>query len=59
MARTAEDVESADFRAPEMAAAGASARVDCVEVVLPNYIVTPNSSGTQRLMEAASLVQDG
>lgn len=45
VARTAEDVESADFRAPEMAASGASARVDCVEVVLPNYTMQPNSSG--------------
>ena len=54
MARTAEDVESADFRAPEMAASGASARVDCVEVVLPNCIMKPNNSGIHRLVEAAS-----
>lgn len=42
---TAEDVESAAFQAPEMAAAGASAPVDCVEVVLQNYVMKPNSSG--------------
>lgn len=39
---TTEDVEAAAFRAPEMAASGASARVDFVEVVLPNYTVKPN-----------------
>lgn len=54
MAQRVEDVESAHFWAPEMAASGASARVDCVEVVLPHCIMKPNHSGVQRLMEAAS-----
>lgn len=45
MAPTAEDVKAAPFRAPEMAASGASARVDCVEVVLPRYTMKPNSLG--------------
>lgn len=42
---TTEDVEGAAFRAPEMAASGASARIDFVEVVLPNYITKPNIFG--------------
>lgn len=45
MARTAEDVEAAAFRAPEMAASGASVRVDCVEVVLLHYTMKPNHFG--------------
>lgn len=39
---TTDDVETAAFRASEMAASGASARIDFVEVVLPNYIMKPN-----------------
>lgn len=42
MTPTTEDVETAAFLAPEMAASGASARIDFVEVVLPNSIMKPN-----------------
>ena len=42
---TTDDVEAAAFRSPEMAASGASARIDFVEVVLPNYIMKPNIFG--------------
>ena len=45
MTPTTEDVEAAAFRAPEMAASGASARIDFVEVVLPNCIMKPNIFG--------------
>lgn len=45
MAPTAEDVKAAPFRAPEMAASGASARVDYVEVVLPCYTMKPKQFG--------------
>lgn len=45
MTPTTDDVEAAAFRSPEMAASGASARIDFVEVVLPNYIMKPNIFG--------------
>jgi len=36
-----------------LAAAGAAAGVDCVEVVLPHPVRKPNHAGTRRLTEAA------
>ena len=45
MTPTTEDVEATAFRAPEMAASGASARIDFVEVVLPNCIMKPHIVG--------------
>lgn len=45
MAPTAEDVKAAPFRTPEMAASGASARVDYVEVVLPCYTMKAKQFG--------------
>lgn len=46
---TAEDVEATTFRAPEMAASGASTRIDFVEVVSPKLYY-----GTKHFFECAA-----